>query len=168
MTLSWVRTVRAVESYEFGSVLLGRLSNGQTYVRIHFQWGMYGDTATTVDMDAVASNLQVMGLVTTFGNGTETPPNPISTPNDVDPPTQRWLWWETRAPVPRAMDQSAGIVMWTDSPPPEPTDIKAQVLATGVPGGDELDLWASWASGGAWDNTGSAHVWVSASVLYKT
>lgn len=167
MALSWVRNIFLSTSYQGGQFLLGRLSNGQTYVRTHFEWGFYGDTAVTVDMQAIAANLLVMGIVTVFGDGTETAPNPLVSPNDAAPPTERWLWWETRAPVPRAMDNSAGVVMWTDSPPPEPTDIKAQVLATGVPGGDQLDLWASWAARGAWDNTGSAHVWLSASVLYK-
>jgi hypothetical protein len=167
MTLSWVRTVSLVTDYDVGGVLLGRLSNGQTYVRTHFRWGFYGDTATTVDMEAIAANLQVFGIVTVFGNGSETAPNPRTSPGDASPPTQRWLYYEARAPIPRAIDNGAGVVMWTDNGSTEATDIKAQVLATGVPGGDALDLWACWAAAGVWDNTGSAHVWVQASVLYK-
>lgn len=167
MTLSWVRNVFINGDYSSGQFLLGRLSNGQTYVRTHFQWGIYGDTADTVDLQSIAGNLIIMGIVTVFGDGTETAPNPASAPDDADPPTQRWLWWETRAPVPRTMDHAAGVVTWTDSPPPRETDIKAQVLATGVPGGDQLDLWASWASHNAWDSSGSANVWLGASVLYK-
>lgn len=65
------------------------------------------------------------------------------------------------------MDTNSGIVMWTDSGSTEETDIKAQVLATGVPGGDQLDLWATWAAAGPWVSDGSAQVWVQASVLYK-
>lgn len=167
MALSWVRTTSVVANYQVGQALLGRLSNGQTYVRTHFRWGFYGDTAATADMGAIASNLQVFGIVTTFGNGAETAPNARSASGDAAPPTQRWLYWEARAPVPRAIDSGAGVVMWTDSGSTEPTDIKAQVLATGVPGGDELDLWATWAAAAPWDSTGSAQVWVQASVLYK-
>lgn len=167
MALSWVRTVGDVADYTVGSVLLGRLSNGQTYVRVHFRWGFYGDTPATADMGATAANLQVFGIVTVFGDGTETPPNPRVSPGDAAPPTERWLYYEARAPVPRAMDTNSGIVMWTDSGSTEETDIKAQVLATGVPGGDQLDLWATWAAAGPWVSDGSAQVWVQASVLYK-
>jgi hypothetical protein len=118
-------------------------------------------------MDAIASNLQVFGIVTVFGDGTETAPNPRTSPGDAAPPTQRWLYYEARAPVPRAIDSGADVVMWTDNGSTEATDIKAQVLATGVPGGDALDLWATWAAAGTWDPSGSAHVWVQASVLYR-
>jgi hypothetical protein len=60
------------------------------------------------------------------------------------------------------------VITWHDSGSTEPTDTKGQVLATGVPGGQKLDLWASWHSAFAWDTSGSAQVWLSASVLYKT
>lgn len=168
MTLSWARTAELVTDYEVGQVLLGRLNNGQTYVRTHFRWGFYGDTPATADMAATAANLQVFGIVTVFGNGAETAPNPRTDPNDAAPPTQRWLYWEARAPIPRAMDGDAGVVMWTDSGSTELTDIKAQVLATGVPGGETLDLWATWAAAAPWVSDGSAQVWVQASVLFRT
>lgn len=168
MPLSWVRSLAISNFWQGGSFLLGRLSNGQTYVRVHFRWGFYGDIASIANMQATAANLNTFGIITIVGNGSETPPNPLVTPNDPAPPTQRWLYYETRAPVPRAMDNNAGVVMWTDSPTSEPTDIKAQVLATGMPAGDELDLWATWAAVAPWDSTGSAHVWLQASVLYKT
>lgn len=93
MALSWVRTVGDVADYTVGSVLLGRLSNGQTYVRVHFRWGFYGDTPATADMGATAANLQVFGIVTVFGDGTETPPNPRVSPGDAAPPTERWLYY---------------------------------------------------------------------------
>lgn len=168
MTLSWVRSLALNHDYQIGQFLLGRLENGQTYVRIHFRWGFYGDTASIADMEPIAGNLNTFGIITIVGDGTETAPNPLVTPNDPDPPTQRWLYYETRAPVPRAMDNNAGVVMWTDSPTSEVTDIKSQVLATGMSGGDQLDLWATWAAVGPWSDTGSAHVWLQASVLYKT
>lgn len=168
MALSWVRTWNTVEDYQVGRVLLGKLSNGQTYVRIHFRWGFYGDTSTIVDMDSIASNLQTFGICTTIGDGTETPPNPLVTANDVDPPTQRWLYWEPRAPVPRIISDAANVIAWTDGPINEETDIRSQVLATGLPAGDTLNLWASWGAPNPWDASGNAHVWAGASVLYKT
>lgn len=167
MALSWARTIQFVQDYQTGAVLLGRLMNGQTYVRVHFRWGFYGDTSTIVAMDSIAANLQTFGIITVFGDGTETPPTPFSSPNDPDPPTQRWLWYETRSPVPRVMSDAANVIAWTDSGSTEPTDIKAQVLATGVPAGDQLDLWATWSAVAPWDASGSAIVWVQTSVLYK-
>lgn len=167
MALSWVRTTGVVTDYEVGQTLLGRLSNGQSYVRIRFRWGFYGDSASTADMAAIAANLQVFGICTQFGDGTETATNPRTTPDNLDSPTQRWLYYEGRAPIPRAIDSGAGIAVWTDSGSTELTDVQTQVLATGVPSGEALDLWATWAAAGAWDSTGSAQVWLQASVLYK-
>jgi hypothetical protein len=107
-----------------------------------------------------------MGLVTTYGNGTETPPDPVAAPADAAPPTLRWIWWEVRAPVVTAVDAAAGVVTWTDSGPQERVDAQAQVKAVGVPAGDTLNLWASWRGYGSWDASGAVAIWVGASVLY--
>lgn len=109
-----------------------------------------------------------MGLVTTIGNGTETPPSPVISSGDAAPPTQRWIWWENRAPVVSAIDAGAGVMAWKDSGPDSPVDVKVNVLATGIPGGDTLNLWASWAGFGGWDPAGYVGIWVATSVLYST
>lgn len=120
-------------------------------------------------MHAISTNLQVAGLCTTIGNGTEVPPHPITTSGDVAPPTQRWLWWETRQPIAVSVDHAAGVISWRDSGPQNELDIKAPVLATGIPGGDSLNLWFSWQStNGAWDSSGAQRIWVSTSTLYTT
>lgn len=168
MSLAWVRTVHSDIVYTSGYTLLGKLNNGQTYVRTHFRWGFYADTAAIADMVTAAENLQIMGIVTTMGDGTEVPPDPRISPNDAAPPTLRWLWWEARQPIVTAIDKEANVITWRDSGPTEPTDIKAQVLATGVPSGQTLNLWATWAAASAWDITGNAALFFQASVLYKT
>lgn len=112
-------------------------------------------------------NVMIMGLVTTIGNGTEAVPDAFSQSGDVAPPTQRWIWWETRAAVPIAIDNASNVITWTDSGAQEPVDVKVNVLATGIPGGDTLNLWARW-SAGTWDTSGNATVWLSTSVLYST
>lgn len=168
MTFAWVRTVSLSNSYQQGSTLLGRLNNGQTYIRVHFRWGMYGDTTDRIDMQQIASNLISFGLVTTFGDGTETPPGARSAPNDAAPPTRRWIYWETRQPAPVVVNPDAGVITWKDTGSSEPTDTKGQVLATGVPGGQTLNLWASWQAPFTWDPSGIAALWLGASVLYKT
>lgn len=137
-------------------------------MRVRFSWGFQGITASLTNAYTTMTNAQVLGLVTVIGNGTETPPNPRTAPGDANPPTQRWLWWEARVPVVTAWDDAAGVVTWRDSPPQEPIDAKGQVAATGIPAGDHLDLWASWAPGFAWDSSGQAEIWISASILWKS
>lgn len=145
------------------------IPSGSTYRRVRWSWGFSGDTADTVDMSLIRSNFLVMGLVTTIGNGGEAVPTPVSTPNDVAPPTQRWLWWEPRQPVATAVDHAAGVITWRDSGVQEIPDVKVNVLATGIPAGDTLNLWASWqAETSSWDPSGAADVWVGTSVLYHT
>ena len=170
MGTTWFREVIGRSDYAVGSGWLCAIPNGSTYNRIRWSWGFTGVTSDIVDVAAVAGNLLVAGLVTTFGNGTETPPNPVSASSDADPPTLRWLWWETRAPVITAASHGAGIIGWRDSGSQEIPDVKSQVKATGVPGGDTLNLWFSYASaiGAGWDPSGSVQIWVSASCLFST
>lgn len=169
MTAHWFRSLKAADPYDVGWLWMCAIASGSTYRRVRWSWGFTGTTADTTDMHSVSSNLQVAGLVTTIGNGTETPPVPLTTPNDVAPPTQRWVWWETRQPIAVAVDHSAGVISWRDSGPQEIPDVQVPVLATGIPGGDTLNLWFSWQStNGAWDGSGSQRIWVSTSVLYTT
>lgn len=168
MGLNWVRSVGLSNDFEQGSILLGKLSGGQTYIRVHFRWGVYGDTTDRIDMSAITNNLLSWGLVTTFGDGTETPPDARSAADDASPPTLRWIYWETRQIVPTVVNPDAGVIVWRDSGPTEATDTKGQVLATGLPSGQTLNLWASWAAPFTWDPSGSVQVWLGASVLYKT
>lgn len=169
MTAHWFRSLQAAEFYDEGWLWQCAIPSGATYRRIHWSWGFSGNTADTVDMHAISTNLQVAGICTTIGNGTEVPPHPITTSGDVAPPTQRWLWWETRQPIAVSVDHAAGVISWRDSGPQNELDIKAPVLATGIPGGDSLNLWFSWQStNGAWDPSGAQRIWVSTSTLYTT
>lgn len=168
MTLAWVRSTGASSSVEQGSTLLGRLNNGQKYVRVHFRWGFYGDQRDPGSLIDAAQNIISFGLVTTFGDGTETPPAARGASGDAAPPTQRWIYWETRGLMPSVLSVDAGVSVWRDVGSTEPTDTKGQVLATGVPGGQTLNLWASWQMPFPWDTNGNALVWLGASVLYNT
>lgn len=144
------------------------IPSGSTYRRVRFSWGFAGTTPAITDMGNMAYNLLTMGLVTTIGDGTETPPNPVTASGDASPPTERWVWWESRQPVVCGLDELAGVAAWRDSGPQEAVDVKTQVLATGIPGGDTLNLWASWAADNDWDTEGAVTVWVSTSVLFST
>lgn len=168
MSLAWVRSTGLSNDYQQGAVLLGRLNNGQTYVRVHFRWGVYGDTTDVIDIQAVTDNIISFGLVTTYGDGTETPPAARTNSGDAAPPTLRWIYWETRQVVPVLVNTEAGVVIYRDTSSSEPTDTKGQVFAQGVPGGETLNLWATWEAPFAWDPSGTAQVWLGASVLYKT
>lgn len=170
MATHWYRTQQVNNGYQAGYLWQCAIPSGATYRRIRWSWGFAGVTADTADIYATMLNLQIAGLCTTIGDGTEVPPNAAIGSSDVDPPTQRWLWWETRQPVITAVDHAAGVITWRDSGPQEIPDVKTQVLATGIPGGDTLNLWFSWqsAANAPWDASGSQVLWVSTSVLYTT
>jgi hypothetical protein len=166
VALNWGRSLHNNANFLVGQAQLGGLPNGVGYRRVRFSWGFVGHTSTIVNLPAIEGYPLVMGLVTTIGNGTETAPNAIGAPNDAAPPTQRWIWWEARAAVCTAVDENAGIMTWSDSGAQDPVDSKVAVLAVGVPGGQTLNLWASWAAPIAWDPSGTVNIWISASVLY--
>lgn len=141
---------------------------GQTYERIRFSWGFYLDTPALTDMQNVAFNVVNWGLVTTIGNGSETPPNPNTASGDAAPPTQRWLWWETRQPIPTAIDEAANVISWRDGGVQSPNDARGAVLAAGIPAGDTLNLWASWSGQYGLPDDTNVVVWMGASILVKT
>jgi hypothetical protein len=163
---TWVRTVAAELSWVEGTQLIAAIPIGSTFRVAHFGWGFYGDTSTDADLSGIASNLEVMGLVTTVGDGTESVPNARTQASNQDPPTQRWVYWEGRAPRIAAYDSAGTLVLWADSGGQEPVETKGQVSAKSVPEGDTLNLWASWAAGGDWDASGTAKVWFYASIGY--
>lgn len=169
MGYNWYRTLNQGPFYDRGWWWLCAIPSGSTYRRVRFSWGFSGFTTTTTDLWGVTQALQVAGLCTVIGNGSEVPPSPYTTPNDVDPPTQRWVWRETRQPVAMSIDGASDTVSWRDSGHQEVPDVQVPVLATGIPGGDTLNLWFSYQSpSGAWDSSGQQEIWVDASVLYKT
>jgi hypothetical protein len=143
------------------------ISGGDSYLRVHFRWGFHLDSPTTLNIENVCSNIVSFGICTTVGNGSEARPNARTASADQAPPTQRWIYWETRAPVVTAIDDAAGVITYRDSGPTEETDTKGQVLATGLPGGDTLNLSTVWAAAAAFDSSVNASIWVSTSILRK-
>jgi hypothetical protein len=164
---TWIRDTFTSSDYQVGTQLLASVAAGNTILRVHLTWGMAGDTDVDTDYAAVATNILTMGLVTTVGNGSEAVPNARTASADQVPPTQRWIYWETQGIRPNYIDASVGSVGWVGQASTDPRSTRGQVLATGIPGGDTLNLWASWASPFAWDPSGSAMVWGAASVLLK-
>ena len=90
---TWVRSVQSDLSYASGSSLIVSVPRGQTLVRTHFAWGFNGNTRSSAAVYDVERNIQVMGVVTTVGNGTEAVPNARTAAGDAAPPTQRWVYW---------------------------------------------------------------------------
>lgn len=169
MSYTWHRTANQSQNYNVGWWWLAAIPAGSTVRRIRFGWGWQGFTEVTTDLHGITVNPLFAGVVTTIGNGSEVPPNPLTTPQDVAPPTQRWLWWEIRQPAVTAIDAAGGTVSWRDSGAQEETDVQTQVLATGIPGGDTLNVWFSWASVfGNWDSSGSVQIYNWTSLLYST
>jgi hypothetical protein len=152
-------------NFPTGYVQLAGVAEGFTLARIRFGWSFYAHSPSRTAMFDLANDAIVFGLCTTVGTGSEVPPDPRSSSGDVDPPLQRWLWWEARSPVPCAIDSHGDIIAWRDTGPQEPCDAKGQVKATGLPGGETLNLWASWAAAYGWDSQGTTIISVGSSVL---
>jgi len=166
---SWRRNTNQQTLYTSGNYWNDAISPGDTYLRVHINWGFHVDTPITTFVENAATNLITFGLCTTIGNGSEAPPNPQSDGGDASPPTQRWIYWETLAPVIETVSHDAGLIYWRNSQHSELTQTKGQVLAQGIPAGDSLNLWASWACAYDWiaDFAANAVIWHSVSVLRK-
>lgn len=169
-TTFWNRVQQSSPSYDVGWFGMDNVGEGSTIKRIRWSWGFAGVTADTVSIDTIMENYLIVGLVTTIGNGLETPPNPRDAAIDAAPPTQRWLWWEVRQPIVTAVDHAAGVITWRDSGAQEVPDVRTQVLATGIPGGEFLNLWFTWqaVTGAGWDASGAQHIWCVCSTLTNT
>jgi hypothetical protein len=167
-TYSWVRNGFATPWGAHTWGIVDSLGAGLTIRRIRFRWGLFGTVPIPGDLGAMAFNFATLGFVTTVGDGTETPPNPQTAPDDADPPTQRWLYWEQRAPIVTAVSGSAGVATYRDSGSTEETSTQGQVLATGLPEGDSLNLWVSIGTSYGWDAGGSALLWASWSLLISS
>jgi hypothetical protein len=118
--------------------------------------------------DLMDTNIAV-GVVTGYPSGSYVVPNALTSPNDVAPPVERYLWWEVRGLVPVTWGaEHDDVVTWVDSGPVEKTDTHAQVTAS-VPVGDDLGVFLSWAPDRT-DFPGAGYISVHAwwSLLYAT
>lgn len=167
MATQWLRAFNQAETWTGGTWLLASIPAGDSIVRIRFSWGFYIDTPSLTDMQNVSANLFAFGWVTTVGNGTEPVPSAKTSPGDAAPPLERWLWWETRQPVVTAIDEAAGVIAWRDSGPQDRMDGRGQVLASPIPPGDTLNLWASWEGNYGLDAEANPVIWMGISCLIK-
>lgn len=170
-TFSWVRKLGTANTWQTAQTkaLITSLNAGQSIVRNHVSWGFGGSTSAWLNPTSQQGNLMAFGLVTTIGNGTESPPNPLTSPGNASPPSQRFMWWAVRAPVVVAWDSANPTVIWQSSLPEEEGDSQGQVLApSGMGTGNTLNLWATWAPFAAWDATGTAILWYRVSTLVRT
>jgi hypothetical protein len=165
----WRRNVNAQPLTTSGNYWNDAIVPGNTYLRVRIRWGFHLDTPTNVDLAYLGSGLVTFGLCTTYGDGTETPPDPLEVSTDIDPPTLRWIYWESLAPSCKGIDDASGVIIWENSPHSEETQTRGQVLAAGVPPGDTLNLWASWGSTIDWSAQFGANavIWHSLSILRK-
>jgi len=162
MSTTWTRTVQTGIDWGSQTSLIVAMAPGTTLRRVRFAWGFYGYTAPTASYVTTANNAMVLGLCTVAS--THSVPNARTSSSDVNPPLERWIWWESRVPSVKAYSIDGSVVIWEASEPQETVDSKAQVSST-VPSGDTLGLWVSAAPAGAWDASGVAYLWYSASVL---
>ena len=111
-----------------------------------------------------------MGVCTVVGLGGETPPAPRDHPEDHHPPLERWIYWEGRQTLLKAVDPTKTICYWESSIPQEPVDSKAMVSAkpSEIPEGQALNVFASWEAFENWPTSGVAHVYGWAGCLIQS
>lgn len=165
-TTTWARTVQSNLTWASGGYRIAQVPPGGTLLRVHFGWGFDGDTSARQDVELTANNLVAFGLVTTVGAGGGPPPDARTQSADQNPPSQRWIWWECRAP--RIQAATEWLYLWSDSARQDANDTKGMVSASSVPAGQFLNLWASWAPGYGWDVSGRVNLWFWASALYRS
>lgn len=165
MAFRWVRSQRGAGAFSSTqqNVLLASLVAGETLIRSRIFWGVSGMTGTSTHGSTMMANWLASGLVTTVGNGSEAVPDVILHPGNAAPPTQRWLYVESRHFRPTVWSADSGVVVWADTGPQEPPDSKGEVLATGLPAGDTLNVWWTTKAEFNWDAAGFA--WVFASIV---
>lgn len=152
MATEWFRTPFEITSTDSDLyVPLGQLSTGQAIRRIHYGW-----TANAVgngydDLFSVVNEQILAGVVTTIGDTSEFPPDPLFQPENQAPPAQRWLAWEARAMWITAFPQvDSGAWSCTTVAPAEPGSGEGQVLAPTMPVGEFLNVWFICQSGQSW------------------
>lgn len=163
----WARTVQSDLAWTSGHSLIDSVPQGSTLLRVHFGWGFNGNTRSSAAVYDVERNIQVFGIVTTVGDTTEAVPNARTASSDAAPPTRRWIYWEARAPHVVGWDSGGDLVLWDDRGPQAPVDTKGMVSAKTIPGGDTLNVWASWAAVNAWETNGRVNLWYWASLLWE-
>jgi hypothetical protein len=167
MATQWLRALNVSAAWTGGTWLLASIPAGDTLVRLRFSWGFNIDSPALTDMQNLASNVFAFGWVTTVGNGSEPVPPAKTSPGDAAPPLQRWLHWEVRQPVVSAIDERAGVIAWRDSGPQDRMDSRGQVLASPIPAGQFLNLWASWEGNYGLDPEDNVSIWMGVSALVK-
>lgn len=168
MATTWLRAVSSQNGWSTGSTRLAQLNAGQTIQRVRFGWGFSAWLNQYANVNDMISSGMAFGLVTTIGTGAAgQAPNALTAPNNAAPPSQRWLHWEVRYPVIKAMAGDGNSIWLFDSARGDESDAEGQVLAPSMAGGNFLNLWASWSPEIGWDPTGLALLWMWAAVLVK-
>jgi hypothetical protein len=169
-TNTWIRQAYSGTHWSNGQQqwLLASLPAGATLMRARFAWGFGGTTSTSVPVPFWQTQPLAFGLVTTVGNGSELPPDPIISSGDQAPPMQRWLWLEQRVPTVAAWDAAGRTIVWQSSPPQEPTDAHGQVLAeSSIGAGNYVDVWATYRAANAWPAGGDCRIWSYFNLLIR-
>lgn len=169
MTTTWVRSWTQVNTLVQSDVLVASIPLGGTLLRARYGWRCLAATSTLYSAADIMDTQIAIGMLTGFPAGSYAVPNVLTSPGDVAPPTERYLWWETRGLRQRTWGaEFDDVVTYEDTGPVEATDTHSQVKAS-VPAGDQLGVYLAWCPSRT-DFPGAGYVCVSAwwSVLYST
>jgi hypothetical protein len=166
---TWVRSWTTVAALANQSAKMAVVPRGSVLRRVHYGWSMMGTTSTLYSAPDIMDTVIGVGVITGFPDTSYVPPNPLVTPGDPAPPTNRWIWWENRWLRPRTWGaHDDDVVTWEDTGPIESTDTHSLVLAN-TPAGQNLGVFLSWGTTRT-DFTAAGYARVSAwwSILYST
>ena len=143
MPTDWFRTSFSITSTDADlQQHLGGFTPGQAIRRVHFGWTANAVGNGYADLFATVNEQILAGLVTTVGDGDEFPPDPLFQPENIAPPTERWLWWEARAMRIDAFPQvDTGAWSCSTVDPAQPTDAEGQVRVPQLVPPDVVNLW---------------------------
>lgn len=145
ITYTWVRGYTSGTGLQVAFEQLAAIPRGGVLKRLHYGWRCTAITSTLYSAPDIMDTDIAVGALTGYPAGSYTPPNALTSPDDVAPPVQRYIWWEVRKlrPVTWGANED-DVVTWEDSGPIEHTDTHSQVTAS-VPAGDSLGVYLSWA-----------------------
>lgn len=145
MTYTWTRGTFQGTGLQVATEKIAVIPRGSTLRRVRYGWRCSAVTSTLYSAPNIMDTLIAIGVITGYPDTTYVPPNAFTSPDDVSPPLERYLWWEVRQlrPVTWGINED-DVVTWEDTGPVEPTDTKGPVTAS-TPVGDNLGVYLSWA-----------------------
>lgn len=165
---SWVRSAVTQNQWATQWLKIASVPAGETLFRCHFGFTFQGVSSTMQNQTALAEDYIAFGVVCQLSTVGSTPPNPETTPDDVNPPTGRWLWWGIANMRPMTFGGLySDVTNWATSETFENLSTRGEAFAN-TTSPNTLDVYLSWSpwTTSAWAARGTVTGSCWSSVLY--